>query len=260
MNQDMIERKQNTEQIRQYFNFCLDDTPYTGIFGVANFGKVANDLMPVQQAKLEEICQQQYSRLMQVGSIISIGIVYLESIIDCINVKKNGIFDKVKWNIYAREYQTINRLLNEITSKIIKQYGGISILATLEGMATEVSHVDEYFRHTISHRVVSEHAGLGWRGKNELVVNPLYSCAIRFASIVTTHPLLQNKKLKLSCGNCTACLEICPFLKKKDHIENYRENCRQYINALDLEDEVCGKCILACYRHGIFKDQFQLPK
>ncbi len=203
MNQDLIIQKQNTKQIRKYFNFCLDATPYTGIFGVANFGKVANDLMPVQQAKLQEICQQQYSRLMQFGSIISLGIVYPESIIDCINVKKNGIIDKARWNIYAREYQKFNRLLNEISCKIIKQYGGISILATLEGMATEVAHVDEYFCHTISHRVVSEHAGLGWRGKNELVVNPLYSCAVRFASIATTHPLLQNTKLKLSCGNGT---------------------------------------------------------
>ena len=99
MSHDKIDRKKNTEQIRQYFNFCLDDTPYTGIFGVANFRNVANDLMSVQQIKLKEICQQQYSKLIQSGSIISLGIVYHESIIDCINVKNDGIIDKTKWTI-----------------------------------------------------------------------------------------------------------------------------------------------------------------
>ncbi len=196
---------------------------------------------------------------MEQGSIISLGIAYPESIIDCINVRHNGTFDKDQWNVYAREYQNLNRLLYDISRDIAIHFGGIPIPATLEGFANEVNHVEEYYGHTISHRVGAEQAGLGWRGKNEMIVNKQYSCALRFASIITTLPLIQGTKIESLCGECIACLEACPFLKKKANLKNYRENCRRYINALNLEDEVCGKCILACYRQSIFKDQFQLP-
>jgi len=255
----LAEREHNTKRIRQFFSNYLEKINYEGVFGVANFANVYDALMPVQQDKLQMVCDSQFPQFMQQGSIISIGVVYPESVIDCINVRHDGKIDKTRWNIYARAYTTLNRLLNEISGTIVDQFGGIPVLATLEGFASEVSHVEEYYSQTISHRMVTEHAGLGWRGKNELIVNDQYSCALRFASIITPLPLLQETYRESLCGDCTACLDACSFLKKKAELDNYRENCRKYINALNLEDEVCGKCIKSCYRQSIFKDQFQLP-
>jgi epoxyqueuosine reductase len=111
---------------------------------------------------------------------------------------------------------------------------------------------------TVSHRVVAENAGLGWRGKNELIVNEKFSCALRFASVVTSLPLSHGEKIKASCGECKACLEACAYLGNKEKLENYREDCRRYIVKLGLEREVCGKCIKACYRHSTFSDRFTL--
>ena len=193
MTDELVEREQNTDRVRQYFFNYVENINYAGVFGVANFAKVYDALMPVQQDKLQTVSESQFSQFLQQGSIISIGVVYPESVIDCINVRNDGKIDKTRWNIYARAYTTLNRLLNEISDAMVNQFGGIPVLATLEGFVSEVNHVEEYYGQTISHRVVAEHAGLGWRGKNELIVNDQYSCALRFASIIT--PFLSDKGL-----------------------------------------------------------------
>jgi len=149
-------------------------------------------------------------------------------------------------------------LLNLISREIADSLGGIPIQVTIEEMPTR--NVEEYYRITVSHRVVAENTGLGWRGKNELIVNEKFSCAVRFASIMVDLPLPSGRKIKSLCGGCEACLEACPFLKNKDKLENYRENCRRYIIQLGLDASVCGKCIKACYRNSVFSNRFKLSR
>ena len=253
-----MEKEQNFQRIEGYFKEELAKIGYGGVIGVAGFKRVYNDLMPIQRSKLEDICGDLFRNAMKNGAIICMGIAYPEHAIDCIDARSGDTVDKDAWNIYAREYQKLNKLLNIVSKLMANEFGGIPIPATLEGITDKVTHVEEYYGMTVSHRVIAENAGLGWRGKNELSVNKNYSCALRFASVVTDLPLIHGRKDGTSCGVCTACLEVCPFLKNKERLKNYRENCRRYIIALGLEDEVCGKCIKACYRHSIFKDKFKL--
>jgi len=250
-------KNQNFQKIRSYFEGELAEIGYDGVIGVAKFRNVYYDMMLIQRSRLESICRDCFESLMNDGSIICIGMAYPEHAIDCIDVtSEDGTVDKDAWNIYAKEYHKLNRILNAISKSITEQFGGIPILATLEGIP--VKNVEEYYRMTVSHRVIAENAGLGWRGKNELIVNKKFSCAIRFASVITNLPLTQGKKVRTFCGKCNACLEACSFLKSKDKLENYREACRRFIIQLGLEAEVCGKCIEACYRHSIFSNRFKL--
>jgi len=256
-----MEKEQNFQRVKGYFEGKLAKIGYEGIFGVASFQGVYHDLMPIQRSRLEDICGDQFHNLMKNGSIICIGIAYPEHVIDCIGAMSGSMIDIDTWSIYAREYQNLNRLLNTISKCIADQFGGIPILATMEGVADKVTNVRDYYGMTVSHRVIAEYAGLGWRGKNELIVNKNYSCALRFASIITNLPLTQGEKVETSCGACNACLEVCSFLKNKERLKNYRENCRRYIMGLlglGLVDEVCGRCIKACYRDSVFKDTFKL--
>jgi len=253
------EKESNLKRIREYFQSELKRTGYTGVLGVASFRAVCLELMPLQRTRLEELCKEQLQKLMERGSIVCIGIAYPDHVIDCIGVESGGAPDKNAWNRYARAYRDLNKVLDMISKKIADRFGGVAIPATIGGLAKKVGNVKEYDEMTISHRVVAENAGLGWRGKNELIINQRYSCALRFASILTGLPLPHAEKLPLMCGECEACLDVCPFLRNKQKLKDYRENCRRFISALGLEDEVCGKCILACCRHGIFKDQFRLP-
>lgn len=256
-----MEKEQNFQGIKGYFEAKLAKIGYDGVFGVAGFEGVYCDLMPIQRSKLEDVCEDQFPNLMKNGSIICIGIAYPESVIDCIGAMSGDVVVIDTWNIYAREYQKLNRLLNTISGRIADQFGGIPILATMEGVVEKVTNVEDYYGMTVSHRVIAENAGLGWRGKNELIVNKNYSCALRFASVITDLPLTQGEKVETSCGVCSACLEACLFLKNKERLKNYRENCRKYIMGLmarGLVDEVCGRCIKACYRDSIFRGAFKL--
>jgi epoxyqueuosine reductase QueG len=230
---------------------------YYGVFGVAEFKKVYGALMSVQKVKLEDIYGEQFRDLIMSGSFICIGIAFPEYAVDCIDARlSDGTIDRHKWNIYADEYNKINGFLNAIAEEIADSFGGIPIQATVEGI--RVKNVEEYYGMTVSHRVIAENAGLGWRGKNELVVNEKFSCAIKFASVITDLPLIHGEKVETSCGECEACLKSCPFLKNKDKLEDYRENCRKYILKLGLKAEVCGKCIKACYRNSIFRERKNL--
>jgi epoxyqueuosine reductase QueG len=229
-----------------------------GVLGVAAFASVYGALLPVQQRLLGKLCGDKLKSLMEGGSVISLAYAYHEYAIDAIGVKEGDGFDKEAWNIYAREYHRLNDALDATAARLAQETGGVAIPATVEDIAREVRHVEEYYGMAVSHRVAAEEAGVGWRGKNELIVNPRYSCAIRLASVVTALPIERTTPSQGSCGVCRACLDACPFLKFKDSLDNYREQCRQYIISLDLDGEVCGKCVKACVNSPIFESNSQI--
>jgi len=229
-----------------------------GVLGVAAFETVFRTLLPVQQRRLEELCDGELQTLMRGGSIISIAYAYPEYAIEAIALMRGNGYDKGCWNIYAHEYHRLNSALNATAKSLAEEAEGTAIPATLSGVAAEINHVEEYYGLTVSHRVAAEQSGIGWRGLNELIVNPRFSCAIRLASVVTDLPLELTAPVEGGCGGCHACLDACPFLRFKDRLDNYREQCRRYIISLGLDDDVCGKCIKACYRESIYREQFKL--
>ena len=250
-----------TRRIHDHFNEHLNRVSCKGVLGFANFKVVYDALMPIQQERLEQISGDKFDVLMDSGSIISFGIAYQDAAIDAINQTTDDGTDYALWNIYSREYGRLNTLLDQASEALAHEFGGIAITATLHGLTDKVQHVTDYYGLTISHRVVAEMAGLGWRGKNGLLINEQYSCAIRFASVLLPLPLPSTGRMESQCGKCHACEDVCTFIKNREILPNYRENCRKYLVHLQsegLSHEVCGKCIHACYRHSIFSNQFEL--
>ena len=87
----------------------------------------------------------------------------------------------------------------------------------------------------------------------------MFGCGptLRLTSILINIPMLQGSKIESKCGECTVCLRVCPFLKNKENLEDYKENCRKFIFSFGLKHDVCGKCIKACFQESIFKEQFK---
>ena len=253
-----MDRLSNLKRIRRVLGDEAARRGLKGVLGVADFESVFRALLPIQQMRLEELCGDELRTLMGDGSIISIAYAYPEYAIDVIALRSEDGYDKGSWNTYAKEYSRLNAALNATAGRLAEETDGIAIPATTEGLGGEIKHVEDYYGIVVSHRVAAELSGIGWRGKNELVVNPVYSCAIRLASVVTNIPLERTPPSDGGCGNCHACLDVCSFLRFKDRLDNYREQCRRYIIYLGLEDEVCGKCVKACYRESIYREQFKL--
>jgi epoxyqueuosine reductase QueG len=240
------------EWVRRIFDRESSRHGLRGEIGVASFRLAHDALLPVQQRLLEEAAAERLARLVEAGSIISIAYAYPRHAIDAIAVKRGDGYDKERWNVYAMEYRRLNDALDETAAKLADETGGTALPATVMGITSEINHVENYYSMAISHRVAAEQSGIGWRGKNELIVNPRYSCAMRLASVVTDLALERTAPTQMGCGDCRACLDTCPILGSKDRLENYREQCRRYIVYLSLDSEVCGKCVKACVNSPVF--------
>ncbi|KON29652.1 hypothetical protein AC482_06000 [miscellaneous Crenarchaeota group-15 archaeon DG-45] len=252
-----MDRLDNLRRLQGAFEDAAERHSLKGTLGVADFRSVFQALMPVQREKLRDFCGDELRRLLEDGSVVSIAYAYPEHAIEAIALKRGEGYDRESWNIYAEAYHRLNVALDDTVDGLAEAAGGMAIPATTEGTSV-VGHVEEYYGMAVSHRVAAEQSGIGWRGRNELIVHPTYSCAIRLASVVTELPLERTPPSEGGCGDCRACLDACPFLRFKDRLDDYREQCRRYIVHLGLDEEVCGKCVKACYRDSIYRDRFKL--
>jgi len=239
--------------VKRWIKGAILKRGFNGSCGVASFSDVYNDLMLVQRKEVERICSESINAFLGRGSIISIAVFHTENAVKSINVTRDGGVDYEKWNFYADEYNRLNIVLNDVCSQLASVLEGVPLRATSE-LGKKVRSVEEYYPFAkISHRVVAEHAGIGARGKSELIVTKQNGSAVRLNSFITQRALDRDKKVEDLCGNCKACLDSCHILLKKEQLPNYRQQCMQKINALNLRYSVCGICLRACYENGSWK-------
>jgi epoxyqueuosine reductase len=231
---------------------------FNGACGVASFSDVYNDLMPVQRKEVEKICGEKVNAFLNKGSIISIAIFHTDRALKSINTTRDRKVDYEKWNFYADEYNLLNNLLNDVCTQLVSMLDGIPFKATSE-LGSRAHSVEEYYSYAkISHRVVAEHARLGIRGKSELIVTKQNGSAVRFNSFLTMRKLdVEGNVVEDLCGDCSACLDSCGILSKKGELQNYRHECMQKINALNLRYPVCGICVRACYENGDWRKKMK---
>ena len=103
--------------------------------------------------------------------------------------------------------------------------------------------------------MIAHIAGLGWIGKNCLLITERNGPRVRFVSILTNAPIEAiDNQIEEKCGNCTKCQEICPTRSIKG--KNYKngeprevrleyEKCKNYLKALGENNKysVCGMCL-----------------
>ncbi len=62
----------------------------------------------------------------------------------------------------------------------------------------------------VSERFFAQQAGLGWIGKNGMIIHEKRGSYAVLASILTTLDLPKDQPAKSRCGNCRRCLDACP--------------------------------------------------
>ncbi|MEM6644022.1 MAG: tRNA epoxyqueuosine(34) reductase QueG [Bacteroidota bacterium] len=62
----------------------------------------------------------------------------------------------------------------------------------------------------VHERAWAQKSGLGWVGKNSLLLNPKMGSFFFLAELILDLELTPDGPLKDYCGNCTACIDACP--------------------------------------------------
>ena len=151
--------------------------------------------------------------------------------------------------IYAFHYKRINSLLDEIAVKLANliQNSGYS------AFPVPASLVEDWglMRGAVSHKDVGRLAGLGFIGRSGLLVNPEYGAAVRYVTVLTDMPLKVDKPVDISCGECVACVAVCPAKAiKKDprdlDLKACRELLKTFASKAGIGHSICGICVKTC--------------
>lgn len=97
----------------------------------------------------------------------------------------------------------------------------------------------------------AERAGLGWIGKNTLLLDEKYGSWQAIGAIITDADLAEIYPMaKNRCGNCRACMDLCPMNALERPSELIRERCLSHL--LEEEEaprsalEVSGAYLVEC--------------
>lgn len=161
---------------------------------------------------------------------------------------------------YYVAYHSLNAQLNGIVSAgaaLLQERGFHAVANTTDTVKT-----DENWRSPLPHKTVAVHAGLGWIGKNCLLITERYGGAVRLSSLLTDAPLppFDAPVEKSRCGGCRVCVERCPAKaftgatwtpgiereKLFDWKRCYPEQLRRMKQATGIETDLCGLCFAVC--------------
>ncbi len=184
---------------------------------------------------------------------ISIGIVIPDSIVDFLP-ERDDINVSCEYEIHG--YDVLNQRLNLIASTLssyLNQKGFRTLPIAVANRTDEIKAIP-----TVSHKMIAHIAGLGWIGKNCLLITKEHGPRVRFISVLTNAPFATNDNpLEQQCNDCVECVEICPveaFTGKNYVLGEAREarfdfiRCRNYFKELEESRRyaVCGMCLYAC--------------
>jgi epoxyqueuosine reductase len=114
----------------------------------------------------------------------------------------------------------------------------------------------------LAERTLAARAGLGFIGKNRMLINPQLGPQLLLAEIVTSLKLPTDEPIKAGCSNCNRCLTACPTgaLMPDGYFD--ANKCISYLTIEykaefppDLAQKIgarlfgCDECVLACPHH-----------
>ncbi|MDD3345432.1 MAG: 4Fe-4S double cluster binding domain-containing protein [Candidatus Omnitrophica bacterium] len=199
------------------------------IFGVADIGGIKNEF---------KISQKTLSGM---DRAVCLGLELSSAVLSEI--------ESAPTRLYFYHYRIVNSFLDQVALKLcnIMQRKGFSALAV---PSTQIIDWEKNSAH-LSHRRLGFLAGLGWIGRNNLLVNEKFGSQFRLVSILTNMPLKTDSPSKKDCGKCRLCVKMCPSGAIRERAEDFDgrkcfEQLRSFQKQRQVEQYVCGICVNAC--------------
>ncbi len=156
--------------------------------------------------------------------------------------------------LYYHHYRTLNAALDQAALRISQ----LIMRAGFYSLAIPASQIIDWEgqRAHLSHKKMGLLAGLGWLGRNNLLVNREYGCRFRMSTVLTDMPLKADAPSKQNCGECHACVAVCPASAiKEDPALFDHQACfhalKEFQRQKYVEQYICGICVKACKGLGV---------
>jgi epoxyqueuosine reductase QueG len=172
---------------------------------------------------------------------ISLGLRVSAAVLNEIQEKPN--------KLYFHHYRILNMYLDQMALRLANLIQNEGFFA-LPIPASQIVDWQKQNAH-LSHKKIGLMAGLGWIGRNNLLVNERLGSQFRLVTVLTDMDLEPDKQSKQDCGECRLCLGVCPVGAIKDKRENFDylrcfDKLKEFQKQRVVDQYICGICVRAC--------------
>lgn len=165
-------------------------------------------------------------------TIIAFGLPYQSS--RGLNLKENEVY--VSSSSWGEDYHAVLKSKLNVIIEFLKERGYKS-----------ESFVDN---NVLCEKYLAYKAGLGFIGKNSLLINTEYGSNFFIGIILTDMVCEYDKKINASCGDCELCIKACPGNAIDGSGILNGKKCLSYITQkkelTSEEERLINKCIYGC--------------
>ena len=155
--------------------------------------------------------------------------------------------------LYFHHYRTVNAFLDQSALKVCNHIQNKGFFA-LPIPASQIVDWEKQTAH-LSHKKLGVLAGLGWIGRNNLLVNRKFGSQFRLTTVLTDMPLAPDKPVKENCGSCRLCVVACPAGAIHELPDDFgHQGCfaklKEFQKQRLVDQYICGVCVSACRGTG----------
>ncbi len=155
-------------------------------------------------------------------SVISVSMSYLAPNIEMEQVLQNSTLAYISRYTLGRDYhKVLKKKLTALAKKIQSVAGDFQFRVFVDSAP-------------VLERALAVNAGIGWVGKNSLLINKSYGSFFFLGEIYCDLPLPSDKPIAKMCGTCEKCMSSCPT---GAIVGPYKIDARKCISYLTIENK-----------------------
>jgi epoxyqueuosine reductase QueG len=151
--------------------------------------------------------------------------------------------------LYEHHYRQVNFALDRLALDLATLVQNLGAQALPVAASQLVDWQNQ--RGHLSHKRIAAAAGVGWLGRNNLLVTPRHGAQVRLVTVLTNLDLDSDRPLEFGCVSCHACIAACPARAISETPAEFKHlDCfamlKEFQNKRYVSQYICGLCVRVC--------------